>query len=114
MKVAQLGAGRIGVMHAELLADLLDDGELVVADAAPERAMQVAGRLGVASTGIEEAIATADAMVIAASSTAHPELIRAGLTRGIPIFCEKPLATGREATRQIVEEIESSGVPFQL
>ena len=39
------------------------------------------------------AIEAADALVIAASSSAHPELIRAGIARGIPIFCEKPLAT---------------------
>jgi myo-inositol 2-dehydrogenase/D-chiro-inositol 1-dehydrogenase len=115
MRIAQLGAGRIGVMHAELLAGLIgSDDQLVIADAAPERAIDVADRLGVASASIEEATATADAMVIAASSTAHAELIRAGLARGMPIFCEKPLATGLDATRQLVEEIESAGVPFQL
>ena len=115
MRIAQLGAGRIGVMHAELLAGLIgSDDQLFIADAAPERAAEVADRLGVASASIEEATATADAMVIAASSTAHAELIRAGLARAIPIFCEKPLATGLDATRQLVEEIESAGVPFQL
>jgi myo-inositol 2-dehydrogenase/D-chiro-inositol 1-dehydrogenase len=115
MRIAQLGAGRIGVMHAELLAGLIgSDDQLVIADAAPERATEVAARLGVASASIEEVTATADAMVIAASSTAHAELIRAGLARALPIFCEKPLATGLDATRQLVEEIEAAGVPFQL
>jgi myo-inositol 2-dehydrogenase/D-chiro-inositol 1-dehydrogenase len=114
MRIAQLGAGRIGAMHAELLAGLLDHDDLVIADAAPERAIEVADRLGIASASIEQAIAGANAMVIAASSTAHAELIRAGLSRGLPIFCEKPLATGLDATRQLVEEIEAAGVPFQL
>jgi myo-inositol 2-dehydrogenase / D-chiro-inositol 1-dehydrogenase len=114
MRIAQLGVGRIGAMHAELLAGLLDHEDLVVADAAPERAIEVADRLGIASASIEQAIAGANAMVIAASSTAHAELIRAGLSRGLPIFCEKPLATGLDATRQLVEEIEAADVPFQL
>jgi myo-inositol 2-dehydrogenase/D-chiro-inositol 1-dehydrogenase len=115
MKIALLGTGRIGVMHADLLAELLgDEHELVVADVAPERATEVAGRLGVTALPLEEALATADAVVIAASSTAHAELIRAGLARRIPIFCEKPLATGLDATRALVEEIEAAGVPFQL
>jgi myo-inositol 2-dehydrogenase/D-chiro-inositol 1-dehydrogenase len=114
MRIAQLGAGRIGAMHAELLTGLLDHEDLVIADAAPERAIEVADRLGIASASIEQAIAGANAMVIAASSTAHAELIRAGLSRGLPIFCEKPLATGLEATRQLVEEIEAADVPFQL
>ena len=63
---------------------------------------------------IGEAIEGADALVIAASSTAHPELIRAGIARGIPVFCEKPLATGLEETKQLVDEIEASGIRFQL
>jgi len=115
MNVAQLGTGRIGVMHAELLVDLLgDDDQLVVADAVPERATQLAARLGVTAVPLDEAIASADALVIAASSTAHAELIRAGLARRLPIFCEKPLATGLEATRALVQEIEAAGVSFQL
>ncbi len=52
--------------------------------------------------------------MIAASSAAHPELIRAGIARGIPVFCEKPLATGLEETKRLVDEIEASGIPFQL
>ena len=101
-------------MHAGLLAELIGGDQLVVADTQPERAQDTAQRLGATALPLEAAIATAEALVIAASSTAHPELIRAGLARRIPVFCEKPLATGLEATSQIVEEIEAAGIPFQL
>ena len=114
MRVAQLGAGRIGSMHAPILAGLLDPGALVVADADPARAASVAADVGATAAGIEEAIAGADALVIAASSGAHPALVRAGLQRGIPIFCEKPLAIDLAETRRLTEEIEASGVRFQL
>jgi myo-inositol 2-dehydrogenase/D-chiro-inositol 1-dehydrogenase len=114
MRIAQLGAGRIGAMHAELLSGLLQPGELVVADVDPEPARAVAAAVGAEAAEVGAAIEAADALVIAASSTAHPELIRAGIERGIPVFCEKPLATGLDETRHLVDEIEASGIRFQL
>lgn len=114
MRIALLGAGRIGAMHARLLNELLDPGQLVVADADHERANAVATGAGAESAGVAEAIQQADALVIAASSTAHADLIRAGLARGIPVFCEKPLAPDLEHTHRLVQEIEASGIPFQL
>lgn len=114
MRIAQLGAGRIGAMHARILARLVDPAALTVADVDAERARTVAREVGAQAADLETAIAGADALVIAASSTAHADLIRAGLRRGIPIFCEKPLATGLEDTHRLTEEIEASGVRFQL
>jgi myo-inositol 2-dehydrogenase/D-chiro-inositol 1-dehydrogenase len=114
IRVAQLGAGRIGAMHAEILTGLLAPDALLVADTDPARATSVAAATGATAVGIEEAIARADALVIAASSSAHPELIRAGIERGIPVFCEKPLAADLAGTQRVAEEIEASGIPFQL
>jgi myo-inositol 2-dehydrogenase / D-chiro-inositol 1-dehydrogenase len=114
MRVAQLGAGRIGAMHAGILSALVEPGSLVIADADPALAASVAESVGAQHAGIEEAIASADALVIAASSSAHPELIRAGIGRGIPVFCEKPLATDLEETQRLAEEVEAAGIPFQL
>jgi len=114
MRIAQLGAGRIGAMHAEILGALVEPGSLIVADLDLERARAVADAVGAEASEIGPAIQRADALVIAASSTAHPELIRAGIARGIPVFCEKPLATDLTQTRALVEEIEASGIPFQL
>ncbi|MGH2418503.1 MAG: Gfo/Idh/MocA family protein [Candidatus Limnocylindria bacterium] len=114
MRVAQLGAGRIGAMHAGILAGLLEPGALVVADTDPARAASVAETVGATHAGIEEAIASADALVVVASSSAHPELVRAGIGRGIPVFCEKPLATDLPETSLLADEVEASGIAFQL
>ena len=114
MRVALLGAGRIGAMHAETLGRLLAPGELVVADLDADRARTLAAEVDADAATVEEAIAGADALVIAASSNAHPELIRAGIRRRIPIFCEKPLSTALDETSVLVDEIEASGIPFQL
>lgn len=114
MRVAQLGAGRIGAMHAEILAGLVEPGALMVADLDPARGQSVASAVGAQAAEISRAIEGADALVIAASSNVHPELIRAGIERRIPVFCEKPLATTLEETTRLVGEIEASGIPFQL
>ena len=115
MKVALLGAGRIGQLHARLLSATPDIDELVIADAVPERAEEVATEVGAsAAPSLEAALDTADAVVIAAATTAHADLIRESIGRGIPTFCEKPLADDLEATLAVAATIEQSGVPFQL
>jgi myo-inositol 2-dehydrogenase/D-chiro-inositol 1-dehydrogenase len=53
-------------------------------------------------------------VAIAAATDAHPELIRTAIRRGLPTFCEKPLAPGLADTLLLAAEIEASGVPFQL
>lgn len=115
MRVGLLGAGRIGRLHARLLSSTPGVDELVVADANPARAAEVAGETGATTgTSIEETLATVDAVVIAAATTAHAELIRASIAAGRPTFCEKPLATDLEDTIALAGEIERSGLPFQL
>jgi myo-inositol 2-dehydrogenase / D-chiro-inositol 1-dehydrogenase len=114
MRIGLLGAGRIGAMHAKLLAELIDPAHLLVADIDAQRAAGVAAAVGARSASVAAAIEEADALVIASSSTAHAELIRAGLARRIPIFCEKPLAPDLAETQRLVDEVEASGVPFQL
>jgi myo-inositol 2-dehydrogenase/D-chiro-inositol 1-dehydrogenase len=115
MKVALLGAGRIGHLHARLLSATPGVDELIVADAIVDRAAEVATELGArAAPSLEAALDGADAVVIAAATTAHADLIRAAIGRGLPTFCEKPLAEDLPATLQVAETIEKAGVPFQL
>jgi len=115
MKVALLGAGRIGRLHARLLSTTPGVDELVIGDAVPERAAEAATEVGSsAATSLEGALDMADAVVIAATTTAHAELIRAAIGRGKPTFCEKPLAESLDATLDVAAEVEGSGVPFQL
>jgi myo-inositol 2-dehydrogenase/D-chiro-inositol 1-dehydrogenase len=89
--------------------------ELVIMDVVPERAAAAAQELGgqVAAT-VDEALAQADAAVICASTDHHPDLIRAAIGRGLPTFCEKPLAAGLEESIAVRTDIEASGVAFQL
>ncbi len=115
MKVALIGAGRIGTMHARLLAATPGVDRLIVADADTARAEEVARSVGADSMpSIDAALDATDATVIAAATSAHAELIRASIGRGRPTFCEKPLSGDLDDTIALAAEIDESGVPFQL
>ena len=115
MRFALIGAGRIGIGHARALAATPGVDELLIADAVPERASSAAAEVGGrAVASIDAVLDEADAVVIAAATTAHAELISAAVERGLPTFCEKPLAADLDATLETAARIEAAGVPFQL
>ncbi len=115
MRIALLGAGRIGRLHARLLKATPGVESVVIGDVDADRAAEVAQAVGIeAAPDVDTALAGADAVAIAAATTAHPALIRASIERGLPTFCEKPLAATLEDNILIAAEIEASGIPFQL
>jgi myo-inositol 2-dehydrogenase/D-chiro-inositol 1-dehydrogenase len=115
MRVALLGAGRIGRLHARLLTATEGVDTLVVADVDAARAAEVAAEVGATvAPSMDAALDAADAVVIAAATGAHAELIRASIGRDLPTFCEKPLAGNLDDTIALAADIDRSGVAFQL
>ncbi len=115
MRIALLGAGRIGRLHARLLKATPGVDAVVVGDVDAERAADVAQTVGIESaTTINAALDGASAVAIAAATAAHPELIRESIGRGLPTFCEKPLAATLDDTIALAADTERSGIPFQL
>lgn len=115
MRIALLGAGRIGQMHARVLAATPGVDAVVVCDAVPERADAVAAEVGArAVRRAEEALDVADAVVVASATDTHGSLVRTALSRGLPTFCEKPLAPDLASSIALAAEVDGFGVPFQL
>jgi myo-inositol 2-dehydrogenase / D-chiro-inositol 1-dehydrogenase len=115
MRVALLGAGRIGSVHARTLAGQPTVGRLVIHDTDPARARACAGAVGgEAARSVEDALAHADAVVVAASTDAHELLVRAAVDRHLPVFCEKPLAPDLEVSAALVRHIEAVGSTVQI
>jgi myo-inositol 2-dehydrogenase/D-chiro-inositol 1-dehydrogenase len=116
MRIGLAGVGRIGAFHADTLRQLPQVGSLVVADADPLRAQQVADKLGVtAVAGPAELLAAGlDGLVIAAATDAHAGLILAGVDAGLPVFCEKPVAHDLAGTLAVVARVAAAGVPVQI
>lgn len=111
VRMALIGAGRIGAFHAEVLARRVPEAELVaVVDPRPGVAAAVAESLGTrGTTSVDEVLSSpdVDAVLIAASSVAHAELISAAARAGKHVFSEKPagmslaeIAAGRDATQR--------------
>src|ERR687889_479540 len=115
MKVGLLGAGRIGALHASVLARDPAVDEILVGDADMQRAEEVAQEVGGKAGRIEAVLGSGpDAVVIAASTPAHAPLIWSAVEAGIPAFCEKPIALGYEETLEIAHEVEASGATLQI
>ncbi len=116
MKVAVIGVGRIGLLHAQLLAGRPEVSEIVVQDIDQDRAGEAAAIIGRASAvaTIEEALERAEAVVVAASTHAHPGLVRAAVDHGLPVFCEKPLALELAETIDLVEHVERARGTVQV
>lgn len=114
MRVALIGAGTIGALHARLMCATEGVDGVTIADAMPGRAAAVAADVGAEPASIGAALDRADAVVIAAATDAHAALIREAIAHRLPTFCEKPLAVDLADTIALTEEIEGSGIPFQI
>ena len=119
VRVALIGAGRIGRRHAQVLAFQLPQAELVaVADAVepPARGTAAAVRVDRWTTDAEALVADPgiDAVVIASSTDTHAPLITAAAGAGKDVFCEKPIALDLEATDAALDAVERAGVRLQI
>lgn len=115
MRIALIGAGRIGRLHGALLAGHPDVSEVLVHDIAPETALATAAEIGArACATADEAIDRADAVVIATNTHAHGALVRAAVEAGRPTFVEKPLAFGLEESEALVDLVERTGATLQV
>ncbi len=116
MRVAVLGAGKMGSFHAETLHEHPYVSELLIYDVDRVRGRHVAQPLGVAVADSLESVLDGrlDAAVIATPASTHAGLINRCLRAGIPTFCEKPIALELGETREVVEHVESSGGVLQI
>lgn len=105
----------MGSFHARVLADHPRVDELVITDVDEDRAKQLAGDLGVEVVGsAAQLVERVDALVIAAASSAHAELLHLAADAGLPTFCEKPIAIDLATTNEVIEHLERAGIPLQM
>ena len=117
MRIGLIGLGRIGSFHASTLAGLESVTELVVTDPVSAAVEAVTDRLpgtrAVASP--EELLAGGvDGVVIAAATPVHADLVRAAVAKGVPAFCEKPIAGTIADSLTVRDAVAGSDVPVQI
>jgi len=111
-----IGLGRIGAFHTETLSGIEGVDGLVVADERPDVVAAVAAKHGAKpADSVEELLASGvDGVVVSAATPAHAELTLAAVHRGLPTFCEKPIAATAAESAKVAEVIARSGVPVQV
>jgi myo-inositol 2-dehydrogenase/D-chiro-inositol 1-dehydrogenase len=115
MRVGVIGVGRMGQTHAATLGTLEDVDGVLVTDVDMDRAEKVAADAGARTAQtVEELLASVDAVVIAAASSAHADLIHASADAGLPTFCEKPITLDLGTTAEVVEHVRRSGIRLQM
>jgi myo-inositol 2-dehydrogenase/D-chiro-inositol 1-dehydrogenase len=118
IKVALIGAGRIGQEHAKNLASFPGVEVVLVCDpilAAAERVKPLA-RASAITDSAAEVFANRDveAVVICTPTDTHADLIEGGAQARKAIFCEKPVALDLNRTQKALQTLKENGVPFQI
>jgi myo-inositol 2-dehydrogenase / D-chiro-inositol 1-dehydrogenase len=118
VRVGIIGAGRIGQVHANTLANCADAKAEMIVDFFPDVARSVADKFGVPKSGKEymEIMDNPDidAVWICSPSTMHKEQILAACAAGKHVFCEKPLALELAEADEVIKAVDASGVKMML
>ncbi|HCB58363.1 MAG TPA: dehydrogenase [Arthrobacter bacterium] len=118
-----VGVGRIGVMHAHNISALNGvlnpqgiNVRLRLTDVAEDHARGIAAGLGAGFLPSVEALIASrvDGLVIATGTGTHPELIKAGVDAGIPVFCEKPVAMNVADALPVLDYIRGNNGVVQI
>ncbi|MDQ1455542.1 MAG: hypothetical protein QOH28_1162 [Actinomycetota bacterium] len=118
IRIGLVGCGHIGTVHAVALQQLTD-AELIDArltatfDDDPDRAAKVARHQGgEPRETLEELLDAVDAVWVCTWTAGHLAAVEAAADRGLPIFCEKPLAPDLATATSVAAALER--VPHQV
>ncbi len=116
--IGVVGAGRIGTSHAELLARHVAGARVVaVADPLPEAAEFLAAAVGARPFTDAGSLIQNDeveAVVVAATSETHADLVVACAAAGKPVFCEKPMSLRLEDADRAIAAAAEAGTILQV
>ena len=117
VRIGVLGVGRIGRMHAEIIANEIDGASVAgVFDVNNEAASSVADALRVPVMTVDEMLASdeVDAVAVCSSTDTHVDLIERAAAAGKAIFCEKPVSLDLTEVDKALAAVEQYQVPFMV
>jgi predicted dehydrogenase len=115
LRTAVVGVGYLGRFHAEKHRALPNVELVAVCDLRPEAARAAAQTLGAPFVeDYRDLAGKVDAVTIAASTSAHFELAKFFLERGIHVFVEKPITRTASEAKALVELAEARGLKLQV
>jgi myo-inositol 2-dehydrogenase/D-chiro-inositol 1-dehydrogenase len=117
LRIAVLGCGRIGQMHAANVARHPRATLATVYDIHQPTAQRVAREQGVSAAASAEAIFAAadiDAVLIATATPTHAKYIEMAVAAGKAVLCEKPIDLNLARVEACAAKIAGTSVPIQL
>jgi myo-inositol 2-dehydrogenase / D-chiro-inositol 1-dehydrogenase len=116
VRIVVLGTGRIGSMHAGLVARQIPGAELAGVFDVTDRSAAVGEEFGCpVAASLEEALTIdADAVAICTSTDSHVDVMVAAARAGRAIFCEKPISLDLTQVDRGLDAVEAAGVPLQI
>ncbi len=118
VRIAAIGVGRLGLVHARNLARLVPGAELAVVMDINEEAARRAGEIcGVPyTTSLDGVLSDAGiaAVEICTATDSHPDDIVAAAQAGKHVFCEKPIALQLAEADRAIAAVEKAGVLLQM
>lgn len=115
LRVAVLGVGHLGALHARVLAGHPRAELVAVVDLDPERARAVAAPLRCAALSADAPLPDGlEAVVVAVPTRKHAALAVPLLERGIACLVEKPLAEDLAAADRILAAAERGRAPLAV
>ena len=117
--VGVIGAGRIGKLHIEHLAQSIPEAELIaICSLNRPSAASLAKQFNVPKVATDYKALLADpqidAVLVTSSTNTHVEISQAAAKAGKHIFCEKPIAFDLEQIDETLAIVEKAGVKFQV
>jgi myo-inositol 2-dehydrogenase/D-chiro-inositol 1-dehydrogenase len=117
LRIAVLGCGRIGQMHAANVARHPRAELAMVYDVHAPSADKVAQTLGVTAAQSAEAVfsdPTVDAVLIATATPTHADYIEMAIAAGKAVLCEKPIDLNLARVNACAAKIGNTSIPIQL
>ncbi len=116
LRIAVLGAGRIGRIHAGNAAASPEARLVGVADVDRSAAEQVAAAHGARADAADSLIAAGDvdAILICTPTDTHADLIERATAAGKSVFCEKPVDLSSDRIRACLRKVDASGKTLMI
>lgn len=117
IRIALIGAGRIGTMHAGNIARRVPAAELAaVVDPRTDVAESLAAKYDARAADLDDVLKDPDIDAVAITSVAavHSELVVRAAEAGKAVFCEKPASLELAEMDRAIRATEKAGVTFQV
>ncbi|MEI7836258.1 MAG: Gfo/Idh/MocA family oxidoreductase [Planctomycetota bacterium] len=115
MKIAVVGAGRMGKLHARVLKEMPDVQLVGVVDRSEAAAQAVARQRDCqAFTDVNQVVALVDCAIIAVPTVEHLNAARPFIAAGKPVLIEKPFTADIAGGEELIALAQKTGTSVQV